>query len=339
MMKKLAIALGAVVVLVLGVAGGTFAWAKSRTSAQFSKKFEVHQVDFPIPFPLGEQELAQLRTERAGPPDADGGVADPLAGVDLEALAKERAIARGKHLVQSRYACTECHGENFGGGTMIDAPPIGTFKGKNLTAGQGGVVAKYTASDWDRMVRHGVKPDGTATVMPSMDYLEMSDRELSDVVSYLRSLPPVDNTVPEVVFGPVGTMLIATGQIRLTAETAPHQSPHAVEPPAENSPAFGKHLASVCVGCHNAEFSGGPIVGGDPSWPPALNLTPHADGLAGWTFDDFKRAMLEGKRKNGQDLRLPMSTMKTYAQHLTDAEFKAMWGYFQSLPAKPTQKK
>lgn len=339
MFKKVLLALGALLVVTLVVAAGTFVWAKNRLSAVFSTKYEVHQADFPIPFPLTEQELKDLAAERATPPDADGGVVDPLAGVDLAALAKERAIARGKHLAESRYACSECHGANFGGGTMIDAPPIGTLKGKNLTSGQGGVVAKYTASDWDRMVRHGVKPDGTATVMPSMDYREMSDRELSDLVAFIQSLPPVDGVVPEVTFGPVGTMLIATGKILISAQFLPHQVKHAVEPPAEASPEFGKHLAAVCVGCHNAELTGGPIVGGDPSWPPALNLTSHADGLAGWTYEDFVKAMREGKRKNGQDLRPPMASMKLYAQNITEPELKAMWGYLQSLPPKPTPSK
>lgn len=339
MLKKLGIALGALVVVILVVAGGAFAWGKSKTTDTFSKKYDVHSVDFPIPWPLSAQELEALKAERAQPADADGGVADPLAGVDLTAIARERAIARGKHLIEARYACSECHGTNLGGGVMIDAPPMGVLKGKNLTSGQGGVVAKYTASDWDHMVRHGIKPDGTATVMPSMDYREMSDHELSDLVAYVQSVPPVDNVVPDVTFGPVGTMLVATGQIQISAEILPHDKPHAVEPPAENSPDFGKHLVAVCVGCHNPDLTGGPVVGGDPSWPPALNLTPHADGLAGWTYEDFVTAMREGKRKNGQALRTPMAQMANYAKNITEPEMKAMWSYLQSVPAKPSPKK
>ena len=70
-----------------------------------------------------------------------------------------RAIERGRHLVMSRYVCVECHGQNFGGGTMIDAFPIGTLLGPNITTGRGGRTANYKATDWDHIVRHGILPD------------------------------------------------------------------------------------------------------------------------------------------------------------------------------------
>ena len=280
------------------------------------------------------------RTAAAPAADAaDAGTEDVLAGVDLMALATERAIGRGKHLLEARYVCIECHGKDLSGGIMIDSPPMGVLKGKNLTAGKGGVVANYKAADWDRMVRHGVKPNGTATPMPSEDFGRMSDRELSDLVTYIRSAPPVDNTVPEFTFGPVGTMLMATGAIHLSADLLDHQTPHAVEPPAETSPDFGKHLVMICTGCHNPQFTGGPIMGGDPSWAPARNLTPHADGLSGWTYEDFAKSLREGKRKNGEDLKPPMTNMMVYAKNITEPEMKAMWAYLQSLPALPSPKK
>ena len=47
--------------------------------------------------------------------------------------------------------------------------------------------------------------------MPSDDFAGMSDPELSDFVAYIRSVPPVDNTVPSRTFEPVGTLLLASG--------------------------------------------------------------------------------------------------------------------------------
>lgn len=343
MMKKLLLGLGALVVILLLGAGGGFLWAKGAASSRLAKTYESHRVDFPIPFPLTEAELAELRAQRGGPAgDLDGGTgADPLAGVDLTALARERAAARGKHLVESLYPCIECHGKDFGGGTMIDAPPIGKILGVNLTSGKGGEVAGYKASDWDRIVRHGILPDGRPTAMPSGDFFAMSDRELSDIVTYIQSVPPVDKTVPRPTLGPVGTLLMATGQLRLSAEEhKDHRAGHqALPPPAEGTAEYGKHLVQVCTGCHGTAFAGGPIVGGDPSWPPARNLTPHQDGLRGWSFDDFVRALREAKRKNGTPIRPPMSLMVNYAANMTETELRAMWAYLQTVPpvASPPQ--
>lgn len=336
LIKKLGIGLGIGVVVVGAGAGGTLAWAKSTATERLSKKPQVHSVDFAIPFPLSEAEVATLRAERTTAETPEG--TDVLAGVDLGALATERAAARGKYLVEARYVCVECHGNDLGGGTMIDDPAIGTLKGRNLTSGQGGVTAQYKAADWDRMVRHGIKPDGSLTPMPSIDYKEMTDRELSDIVTYIRSLPPVNADVPAPTYGPLGYVLTALGKINLSGELLPHDKPHAVDPPAETSPDFGKHVTQVCAGCHNPNFTGGPIPGAPPDWAPAKNLTPHAEGLAGWTFADFSRAMREGLGKNGQPLRPPMSNVPTYAKRLSDRELQAMFEYLQSLPPQPAVK-
>ncbi|MCC6243730.1 MAG: c-type cytochrome [Gemmatimonadaceae bacterium] len=334
--RKIVIGAGSLVGLFVLAGAGGYLWASNTASARLSKTHDIHRADFPIPFPLSEEELAAVRAERvAGAPAG----ADALAGANVDALAAERAAARGKHLVESFYACTECHGTNFGGGVMVDDPVMGQVLGPNLTTGKGSRTLTYTAADWDRMVRHGVKPSGTASPMPSRDYYLMSDRELSDVVSYIRSMPAVDNEVAPVTLGPVGKVLVASGQMPLSAETHPtnHEIAHAPLPPAPVADAtFGKHLAQTCTGCHGPQFAGGKILGGPPDWPPAANLTP--TGLPGWSFDDFSRALKEGKSKSGTVLREPMLGMGKFARNMTDVELQALWAYIKELPPQPTGK-
>ncbi len=326
--------------------GGFYLWAKSAADATLARTFDTHKVDFPIPFPLTDAEVEALRAEKlasmpapdpTAPVDPAAPPVDPLAGVDLAAVALERAQARGKHLVESRYACIECHGEDFGGGTMLDDPAIGTLLGSNLTSGKGGRTTAFTPADWDRKVRHGVSPEGRPGAMPSGDFVGMSDRELSDIISYIRAQPPVDRTMAPVTLGPLGTVLMALGEIRLSADEVPdHHAAHAVEPPDGSDPvALGKHIAQVCTGCHNPRLSGGPMGGGDPSWAEPANLTPAPDGLAGWTRDDFFRALREAKSKDGRALKAPMDVMPKYMTKATDAEIEALWTYIQSLPPTP----
>lgn len=354
-MKTLLKVVGALVALLLVVAIGGYAWARSTSSAIMAKHYETHKVDFPIPFPLTDAEIAQLRAERtpkpapdavptAATPPADGAAApapppDPLAGVDLKAIAQERAVASGKHLIESRFACIECHGKDLGGGTMVDSPPVGRMFGVNLTSGKGGQVANYKAADWDRIVRHGVLPDGRPAMMPASDFFGMSDHELSDVISYIRTIPPVDKEVPRPTLGPVFMVLLASGKVPSSAEMkGDHQKAHPVEPPATDvTVEFGKHMMQVCTGCHTESLAGGPIEAGPPDWPPAANLTPHAEGLAGWKYEDFAKAMKDGKRKDGTPLRVPMKAMAQYAANLSETELKAMWMYLQSVPPKPSR--
>lgn len=322
MKKPLRVALGVLTLLVLSV-GVLYAGARMKTSKLHARIIDTHRVDFPIPFPLTGAERGKLEP-----------------GQDSDEIALANAISRGDHLVHARYGCVECHGQDFGGGVMLDSRILGTFLGPNLTTGRGSRTLDYDASDWDRAVRHGVAPDGHPTVMPAEDFQLMSDQELSDIVAYVRSLPPVDREVAPPRLGPLGMVLVATGQMRFSADVIPiHTAPHAELPPVMEATAeFGKHLAGTCSGCHGANFAGGPIAGGDPSWPSAMNLTPHADGLAGWTFDDFVGALQDGKRPDGTPLREPMSLLVAYGRNMSDVELRALWAFLQTLPPVPTPK-
>jgi len=319
-MKKILRVALVLVVLVLLLGGGVFVWASMRVSSLRSEILETHAASFPVPFPLTAAERAELP-----------------AGTDPDEVALARAVERGEHLVSSRYACGECHGTDFAGGVMIDDPMLGSLLGPNLTSGPGSKTLDYEAADWDRAVRHGVRPDGTRSAMPAIDFMMMSDQELSDIVAYLGSLPPVDAAVPEVRFGPVGRILVATGQLPFSADAIEHNAPHAALPPSATvSVEFGRHLAGVCVGCHGPDLAGGPVVGGDPSWPPARNLTPHVDGLAGWTLADFRRVLLQATRPDGTPVQTPMDGIVPFAENMSDVEIEALWTYLQSLPPEPT---
>jgi mono/diheme cytochrome c family protein len=298
-MKVLRIA-GIVIAIVIVTAAGVYAWASYAAGRKLSRTYATHTVDFPIPF----------------------------------SGSREEAVERGRHLIESRYGCAGCHGSDFGGGVMIDNAAIGSLLGPNLTTGNGSVTAGYTSSDWDRIVRHGVKRGGAPALMPSQDFRQMSDQELSDIVVFLQTRPGVDKRVPPPALGPVGKMLLATGKFTLSADViGSHDDPHAASPPEpEVTVDFGRHLAGACMGCHRSDLGGGTIVAGDPAWPPAANLTPGPDGLGAWTFAQFQRAMREGKRPDGTTLRPPMSELIPYARKMTDTELQALWSYLRSLP-------
>lgn len=249
--RKIAVGLGVCVGAIAVGAGGFYAWAVSAAESILARTYEVHRQDFPIPFPLTEAEVAELRAQKlaelgATAASADPALAvpgeapDPLADVDLDAIARERAVARGKHLVESLYPCAECHGADFGGGTMVDDPAIGTILGPNLTTGKGSRTVNYAAADWDRMVRHGVRPDEKGSPMPSKDFFAMSDQELSDIVSYIRSLPPVDAEVPA---GPLAKYSYDDFHKLMTQGLRPDGS--AVMSPMSSMPKFAQNMTEV----------------------------------------------------------------------------------------------
>src|SRR5689334_3019604 len=82
----------------------------------------------------------------------------------------EAVLARGRYLFASR-GCSECHGAGGGGRAFVDLPKDGIYmRSPNISPGEGSVVAKYTPSDWERTLRHGIKPDGRPLlIMPAED--------------------------------------------------------------------------------------------------------------------------------------------------------------------------
>ena len=315
-----------VIVLALGAAGVARIIAGRKDHTHWT----THEVSFAVPFPLSPAELQALRMERlaAGAP-----ATDPLAGVDVAAVTLSRAIARGEHLVKTRVGCDGCHGNDFGGHVLIDQAIVGYWAAPNLTSGGGSVTRGFSPADWDRAVRHGVRHTGQSSSMPTTEFVNLSDHELSDVVAYIQSHPPVNRVVKPIGIGPVFSFVVAFGADTLAAFAIDHQHAHPVEPPVEAaSVELGEHIAQVCRGCHGEHLSGGKIAG-DPNMPIVGNITPHETGLKGWTEADFFRALREGKRKDGTDI-LPQMPWKAYGQ-MKDVELKALWAYLQTVSPMP----
>lgn len=329
-MKKAFRILGIALAAILGLAVLVYAVAWGVAKSRYEKVYAAHDASFPIPFPLGEADLTKIRAERiAGGASPD----DPLVGVDLAALALARAQERGKHLIETRVGCAGCHRPDFSGGVIIDMPIVGRWVAPNISGGVGSVTRDYTASDWDHAVRHGLRRGGRASTMPAIDFVNLSDHELSDIVSYIRSKPKVDRDPGSVRLGPMFSILIATDSDAFTASRIDHRKAHAVEPPdAVVSVAYGEHLAQVCRGCHGEHLSGGKLKG-DPNMPVVANLTPHESGLKEWTEEDFLRAFHEGKRRDGTAINEAMP-WRAYGQ-MGDAELKAIYAYLRTVPPLP----
>lgn len=91
-----------------------------------------------------------------------------------------------------------------------------------------------------------------------------------------------------------------------------------------------------CIACHNGGvFAQGFLAGGKPLKSPfgsffGPNLTPHEDGLAGWSREDFVRAVATGVGRQGEPL-YPALPYRFYAR-MTDQDLADLWAAFQSVP-------
>jgi cytochrome c553 len=243
-------------------------------------------------------------------------------------------LARGKHLAESVAACAtgDCHGESLGGGKTIEAGPVGTFTGPNVS--EGGLGIAYSDGELFRLVRHGIKKDGRSLrFMPAHEIGWLPDDDITAMISYVRTVPPSSKENGPMQIGLLAKVLDRFDMFVLdVARRIDHDKPELGPPPSPTA-AYGRFLAKGCMGCHGETFGGGPIPGAPPEMPVPLNLTPDTTGLAGWKYEDFTRLLDTGIRKNGKKLD-PFMPLAAYSK-LDDTERKALWAYIETLPPRP----
>jgi hypothetical protein len=243
-------------------------------------------------------------------------------------------LVRGRHVVDAIAGCSSsnCHGADLGGGQTVKMGPVGTFTGSNIS--MGGLGVAYSDGELARLIRYGIKRDGRSVrFMPVQDFRWLSDDDVAAVVSYMRSAPAIDRPDGPTAFYTLGKVLDRREKFVIDVarriDQGSFQQPPSPSPTAE----YGRFLANGCTGCHGEHFAGGPIPGAPSSIPTPLDITPHADGLAGWSYDDFDRALAAGIKPNGQKLD-PFMPLEAYSK-LDATEKHALWAFLQTVPARP----
>lgn len=248
---------------------------------------------------------------------------------DIPSYTSSIDISEGKRLFLSR-GCTDCHSDNGSGKVFLEDPALGRYVGANLTAGKGGVGSSRSNGEYARAIRNGVGKDGKVLLfMPSTDFQAMSDSDVGKLVSYIKTLPPVDSELPKIEVGFLSKFLFLIGKMPLlvSAEQIDHSKVAVQEVKPSLSVEYGKYVAATCTGCHGMDLKGGPIQGAPPEWPPAQNIAGQA--MAKWTEEQFLNSIRTGVRPDGTQIAFPMPWQSL--KHLTDIELKAIRLYLLSL--------
>jgi mono/diheme cytochrome c family protein len=282
---------------------------------------------------------------------------------DLKTSTDSAVIARGSYLVNGPAHCIGCHVSSFKefidadagktvalkGGVEFKMGPMGSIYPANLTPDPTTGIGRYEDGEVFRMMRHAVKPNGTATMSLLMPFWNMADEDLVAVVSYLRSMEPVEHKVPDPKYTFMGKVIRTMSPI---FKPIKEPTPPATAPPMAPTSERGKYLAHFvanCVGCHterdlmtyeaiDAEFAGGmefepfpelhKALGVDTTlWTRSTNITPHpTSALSKFkTKDDWIARFRQGRI-------LPHSPMDWGAfSRMSDEDLEALYIYLHTL--------
>lgn len=252
----------------------------------------------------------------------------------LQIPSDAKSIARGQHIVGAISACQGCHSDQLQGKMMINNPLVAILPAPNLTPA--GDAAMMSDEERTLMFRHGVDEEGkTFLIMPSSNFSKMSDEDLAAVIAYLKSLPPVENELPEKKIGPLGYLFAGLGLLNDTIQVSLIDHNESPSAPVEGITAkYGKYLVTIgnCAECHGANLAG---ASSDQGSPPGPNLTGNGPTKE-WSQSDFLRALRTGIRPDGSKMS-DLMPWKYYSL-MTDDELQATWLYLRSLPVAPVKK-
>jgi cytochrome c553 len=208
---------------------------------------------------------------------------------DFDAPSDRESVRRGEFLA-TRYGCNNCHGTEMQGLPLFDEPNVATITAPNLTR----VVKDYTDAELERLLRHGVKHDGTSTwIMPSQMFAYLTDQDVRDIIAYVRSVPERDGLDRNTVMGPLGRIGILTEKFVPVAEQI---EPGIDRTQPDPSDAFGRGrylVMTSCTECHGTDLQGSDFL-----------RAPNLLIAAAYSEDDFARLMRDGIAMGNREVGL-----------------------------------
>lgn len=269
----------------------------------------------------------------------------------IAAVKDSLVIQRGKNLVYGAAHCVQCHapaekldaidrGEivSLSGGHVFDIPPAKIIT-PNITSDKETGIGSWPDSVIARSLRYMVGHDGRA-LLEFMPFQNLSDSDLTAIISYLRTTEPVKNKVPKSEWTLLGNILKA-----LVIEPVGPSEEIQVSVKPDSTIEYGKYLAQSvanCRGCHtDRDLKTGKYVGpyyaGGFKMPseinpdilvvsPNITSDPTTGRLAKMTENDFIQRFRKGK--------MIMESMMPWGQYknLSELELKAIYRYLQSIP-------
>lgn len=255
--------------------------------------------------------------------------------------------ARGEVLA-GLSGCAACHtaedGPAYAGGHAIRSR-FGTFYGSNLTPDPEHGIGRWSEADFVRAMREGMAPDGHPywPAFPYPSFTRASDQDLADLWAFLGTLPAVarPDHANEVLPRYDSRALLGTWRTLSFRAGAWRDDPR--RDAAWNRGAYLVTGLGHCGECHSPRSGigvpkkGMELAGSDEPPAPAPNLTPHPDGLGGWSEDELIDFLRFGMTPEGDVVGGHMGTIIDLGtSRLSESDRRAIATYLRSLPARPS---
>lgn len=245
----------------------------------------------------------------------------PFTGADT---GRSGNIENGRYVARTR-GCLGCHGQQLEGynfDEQWDWPERAIAP--NLTK----YVREHDAATIERAIRKGIGHDGKALMsMPSFNFARLTDSDIIDLISFMKSLPPQENPLPEPILGWSARLDLVLGRETTFEQWVRAVPPLQIDPAADPLRARGEYLAlTMCNECHGLD------VRGNTMFEP---YTPDLAMVAALSREDFERLIETGIGVDGRRLGLMALVGPDRFPALKTADIDALYAYLAGLIDEP----
>lgn len=276
-------------------------------------------------------------------------------GPNVVASTDPAVIERGRVLVRTVAHCSQCHGSPdrehpekntadvaLTGGLKFAMGPIGAFYAANLTPDPETGIGNRSDAQLARTIATGVLPDGRISIFMRYSAANLSEQDLVAIISYLRSIPPLKNAVPQGGLTTVGKAAFIMFDMQPDLSKLPEHAQASTEPSIQRGAYLAENVA-LCTACHTAydpmtfQPVGAKGAGGgvEPSHGKdsdkefaAPNLTPdHKTGVTGKMTEDQFVQRLKAGRAYGSSI-MPWENFS----RMDEGDMRSIYRFLRTLP-------
>ncbi len=250
-----------------------------------------------------------------------------VAGTAIAVPDDEASIEEGGRLAKLRGCNGGCHGEGSRGQVFFELPGGTQIVAPNIVR----AAQNYSIEDIERVVRHGVRPDGTSVirVMPANMFYNLSDEDFGKIVAFLRNRDAGDEDLPDTNIRALGRLMLfyykqLIGTI-LTADVIDHDA-RRFDPTSNDPVERGRYLGfTVCTECHGEDLRGSAVD----------MVIPDLAAVAAYPLEEFRKLMRTGVPLDGRELGMMADVATGRFAQFTDDEIGDLHSFLQTLATSP----